>query len=147
MTHLLCGETMACCHHYQHWLKWPLPWCVGPLCAGSSSENPGCLALQSGSDVEGLWVPPNTQIDNPQRGCHLVLPQREPVPKSQGIPQPSALHPKPKKRSMWWWGCYWFTVKIKNKNNCLRVHTKIVFNGVCILLNFQQTIYLDFLQT
>lgn len=94
---LFCHWIMARCHNYQHWLKWPLPWCVGPLCAGSSSENPGCLALQSGSDVKGLWVPPNTLVDNPQQGCHQVVPQREAVPWSHGTPQPTALHPKERK--------------------------------------------------
>lgn len=78
---------------------WPLPWCAGPLCAGSSSENPGCIALQSGSDGQGLWVPFKHPVDNPQQGCHQVMPQREAVPLSHGTPQPSALHPKVKKRS------------------------------------------------
>lgn len=35
-----------------------------PICAGSSLENLGCLALQSAADVEGLWVATNTLMDN-----------------------------------------------------------------------------------
>lgn len=54
-----------------------ISWCAGPLCSGSSSEKPGCLALQSGSHIKGLWVPQNTLADNPQQGCHQVMPQRE----------------------------------------------------------------------
>ena len=68
-------------------------WCAGPLCAGSSSENPGCLTLQSGSHIEGLWVPPNSPADNPQQGCPQVMPQREVEVKSPN-PSTSALHPK-----------------------------------------------------
>lgn len=83
-----------CCRD-QNLVKWPLPWCAGPLCAGASTANPGCLALQSGCDVEGLWVPPNTPLDNPLQGCHQVLPQREAaVYKSHSTPQASTLHPK-----------------------------------------------------
>lgn len=66
-------------------------WCAGPLCAGSPSENPGCLALQSGAHIEGLWVPQNTLADNPQQGCHQVMPQRDVKVKNPNT-STSALH-------------------------------------------------------
>lgn len=65
----LCGRLAAsCCCGAPPLTETTPSRCAGPVCAGSSSENPGCLALQSGSHVEGLWVPPNTLADNPQQG-------------------------------------------------------------------------------
>lgn len=101
----LCG-CLESCHqslvtNYKKLLKWLLPWCAGPLCAGSSYENPCCLALQPGSDVEGLWVLRNTLGDNPQQGCHQVMPQREAVPHNFSTSQSSALHPKWQKKNQW----------------------------------------------
>lgn len=77
-------------------------WCAGPLCAGSSSENPGCLALQSGSHIEGLWVPQNTLADKPQQGCHQVMPQREVMAKTSRsrAPTPQPLLSTPERYSL-----------------------------------------------
>lgn len=83
---------LATVHAPPSWLMWPLPLCVDSLCAGSSSKNPGCLAFQSGSYVEGLWVLLNTLINDRHCGCRQVVPQREPLPSGKGSPQPSALN-------------------------------------------------------